>query len=395
MRILIVSLACVILFSLYEISSGSSARNNQPKSDDQVNNPSQATLTNTSSNSTKENDSVAVTVNGKTIMESEVETRIEAQLQSITSRMGGNQKANPQQLQQLERYREMLKPQILDKMIEDLLLEHALKKEKVKVADADLDAVLEEMVQQTLTGKSLTREQLDSQLKSRGSSLQDSLAKIKADPEFIKSVRMKKFIETGFAAESAVTEKDVKDHYQKNLKTQYSQPEMVRASHILASILDENRKPKSDEETAKAKEKIKEVQKELKKPGVDFAELAKKYSDCPSKNRGGDLNFFKRESMVAPFSAAAFSMEPGQISDIVETQFGYHIIKVTERKEAKSFSFEEVKDKIRLELKNRKLQQATQKCVSDLRKKAKIEYPEGKEPKTPAMPTGGAGTRSN
>jgi peptidyl-prolyl cis-trans isomerase C len=369
MRILIVSLACVILVSLCGMSSGN--------------------------DTTKENGSVAVTVNGKAIMENEVETQVEAQIQSIANRMGGTQKANPQQLKQLKMYREILKPQILDKMIADLLLENALKKEKVQVADADLDAALEEMVQQTLTGNSITREQLDSQLKSRGTSLQDYLTKIKANPEFVESIRMKKFIETGFTEELAVTEKDVKDHYQKNLKTQYSQPEMVRASHILAATLDENRKPKSDEEKIKAKKKIEEVQKELKKTGVDFAELAKKYSDCPSKNRGGDLNFFKREGMVAPFSAAAYSMKVGQISDIVETNFGYHIIKVTERKEARAIPFEEVKDKINLELKNHKIQQVTQEYISDLKKKAKIEYPEGKEPKTPVMPTGRTGARSN
>jgi peptidyl-prolyl cis-trans isomerase C len=368
MRILIVLLACVVLVSLCGMSSG---------------------------NDTKEKDSVAVTVDGKAIMENEVEAQVEAQLQSITNRMGGNQKVNPQQLQQLKMYREILKPQILGKMIDDLLLEAALKKEKVKVSDAYLDAALEEMIQQTLTGNSLTREQLNSQLKSRGTSLQDYLAKIKANPEFVKSIRMKKFIESGFPKELAVTEKDVKDLYQKNLKTQYSQPEKVRASHILAAVLDENRKPKSDEEKIKAKQKIEEVQKELKKPGADFAELANKYSDCPSKNRGGDLNFFKREGMVAPFSAAAFSMKVGQISDVVETKFGYHIIKVTERKEAQSLPFEEVKGKIHFELKNQKIQQVTQKYISDLKKNAKIEYPEGKEPKTPVMPTGRTGASSN
>ncbi len=383
MRISIVSLACVMLISLCGMSSGAGAQNNQPQSDDQTNSPSPATPAKSSGN-----DGVAVTVNGKAIMENEVETQVEAQLQSITNRMGGTQKVDSQQLKQLQMYREILKPQILDKMIADLLLENALKKEKVQVADADLDTALEEMVQQTLTGNSLTREQLNSQLKARGTSLQDYLTKIKANPEFVESIRMKKFIETGFAKELAVTEKDIKDHYQKNLKTQYSQPEMVRASHILASVLDETRKPKSDEEKIKAKQKIEEVQKELKNPGADFAELAKKYSDCPSKNRGGDLNFFKREGMVAPFSAAAFSMKTGQISDVVETKFGYHIIKVTDRKETKSFSLDEVKDKIRLELKSRKIQQVTQKYISDLKENAKIEYPKGKEPKKPVMPTG-------
>ena len=125
------------------------------------------------------------------------------------------------------------------------------------------------------------------------------------------------------------------------------------------------------------------ILKECRKPGADFAELAKKHSEGPSGPRGGDLDFFAREKMVPPFSQAAFAMKKGEISDIVETQFGYHIIKVTDKREARTLSFEDVEKTIRIRLKTQKRQMAMQKFITELKKKAKIVYPEGKEPPKP------------
>jgi len=90
---------------------------------------------------------------------------------------------------------------------------------------------------------------------------------------------------------------------------------MVRASHILVSSLEE----------------AKSVQAELK-AGKDFAELARKYSSCPSGKEGGDLGFFSKGQMVKEFDDAAFALKPGEVSAPVKTQFGYHLIKVTGRK---------------------------------------------------------------
>jgi parvulin-like peptidyl-prolyl isomerase len=105
-------------------------------------------------------------------------------------------------------------------------------------------------------------------------------------------------------------------------------PEQVRASHILLMYQGSARSS-----ATRSKQEAKTLISELKAKlalGEDFAEIASSHSDCPSKGRGGDLGSFGRGQMVGPFETTAFGMEVGQVSDVVETDFGYHIIKRTE-----------------------------------------------------------------
>jgi peptidyl-prolyl cis-trans isomerase C len=107
--------------------------------------------------------------------------------------------------------------------------------------------------------------------------------------------------------------------------------------------------------------------------GADFAELAKKHSADGSAQQGGDLNFFTRGQMVPPFDQAAFSMKPGEISDIVTTQFGYHIIKVTDRRAASTVPFEQVSARIKEFLAEQQKQKKADDFIQSLKQKAKIE----------------------
>ncbi len=126
--------------------------------------------------------------------------------------------------------------------------------------------------------------------------------------------------------------------YYENNKEKYVHKEQVRASHILIKI-----DKKTTEQAAKAK--IEEIKKELDK-GADFAELAKKYSQDGSASNGGDLGFFGKGQMVPEFEKAAFSLKKGEISNPVKTQFGFHLIKVTDKRPAGNEKFETVKLKI-------------------------------------------------
>ena len=156
------------------------------------------------------------------------------------------------------------------------------------------------------------------------------------------------------------TEGEIKFYYDEH-KRDFYEEKKVRARHILFKI-----PPKaSKEEQEKIKKKAEEVLKEAKE-GKDFAELAKKYSEDPgSARKGGDLGFFTYKTMVKPFSEVAFSLKPGEISDLVKTPFGYHIIKVEEVKDAKTLPLEEVKDKIIKKVKRQRAKDLAQEAAAN------------------------------
>ena len=135
----------------------------------------------------------------------------------------------------------------------------------------------------------------------------------------------------------SVSDEQIRAYYDDN-PNMFRKPEQVKASHILIEV------PADADETkqAEALATIQALKARIVK-GENFATLAMENSDGPSKTKGGDLGFFSREQMVAPFSEAAFALEPGQTSDVVKTRFGYHLIRVTERKAEQTMAFNDVK----------------------------------------------------
>ncbi len=181
------------------------------------------------------------------------------------------------------------------------------------------------------------------------------------------SAAIQELIEEEVAKKVTVPEKEMKAFYEQNPQYFKEEPQ-VKANHILIKV-EENA---TEAEKAQAKKKITEIQDKLKK-GADFAALAKEHSQCPSSAQGGDLGFFGRGQMVKPFEDAAFALKEGQISDVVETPFGYHLIKVTEKKEAKTLSFDEAKEKIEQFLIQKQVKQEVDQYIAKLVKEAKIE----------------------
>jgi peptidyl-prolyl cis-trans isomerase C len=148
----------------------------------------------------------------------------------------------------------------------------------------------------------------------------------------------------------------------------FKQPEQVRASHILIKV-----EPQADEsQKAAARKKIQKIQQRLQK-GEDFAALAEEFSQCPSSAKGGDLGYFRRGQMVKPFEEAAFALKPGEVSDVVETKFGYHLIKVIEKKSETTIAFEDIKDRLEQYLKQEKVQKEVSLYAQKLKEKAKVE----------------------
>jgi peptidyl-prolyl cis-trans isomerase C len=182
-----------------------------------------------------------------------------------------------------------------------------------------------------------------------------------------RDLALKKLIEDEVVPKVTVSDSEIRAFYDNNPDT-FKQPERVKASHILIKV-----DPKADSaQKAEAKKKIDLVQAKIKK-GEDFGALAKEYSEGPSGPKGGDLGYFSRGQMVKPFEDAAFAMKPGEVSGMVETRFGYHLIKVTDKTPEGTIPYGDVKEKLGEFLKQRKIQEEVQVYVKSLEGKAKIE----------------------
>jgi peptidyl-prolyl cis-trans isomerase C len=179
---------------------------------------------------------------------------------------------------------------------------------------------------------------------------------------------IQELIKTNVTDKVKVDNKDVKKFYDANPE-KFKSPEEIKASHILIK-LDPNKA--SDTEKVAAKKKLNTVKDRLAK-GEDFGKLAKEVSEGPSNKTGGDLGYFSRGQMVKPFEEAAFALKKGEVSDIVETQFGYHLIKVFDKKPAKILTFKEVKDRLASQLKQQEAQQKAIAYIEKLKSSAKIE----------------------
>ncbi|MGA1978991.1 MAG: peptidylprolyl isomerase [Sedimentisphaerales bacterium] len=318
-------------------------------------------------------DSVAVTVNGIDINESQIEAQLKPQIQKMGAQMPASF---------IEQYKKQLRQQFLEKMIIEQLLDEKVKAAKIAVTDEEVTKRIKEIASQQQPPLSV--EDFKALIEAYGQSFDDVKHRIQ------KGLAYQKLMEAQWAGKIDIKEEDAKKYYSEN-KSKFEVPEQVRASHIL--ITPDTKDPNADPNQAKAaaKAKAEDLLKQIK-GGADFAELARANSACPSSKQGGDLgygeksdpNSNKKGTWVAPFEKAAFALKPGQVSDVVETQFGYHIIKVTDHNDANVIPFEQAKDDIIKMLTQTKQAEFAEKYVESLKADAKIVYPPGKEPNAPA-----------
>jgi len=317
-----------------------------------------------------ETDNVAVTINGVGITESEVEALVQPELDKIAA------KAAQLPPEFTEQYEKQVRQWALEKLISEQLLDEKVKEARIIVTEEEVISQIREIL--AAQKPPLSLEQYRERLKEHGQSFDEYKM------EFRKQLGYQKLMEPQWADEINVTEDDARKYYSENPK-QFEISEQVRASHILIKpdTSDPNIDPNEAKATAKAK--AQDLLKQITE-GADFAELAKANSGCPSAAKGGDLGFFSKGQMVAPFEKAAFDLKPGQLSDIVETKFGYHIIKVTDRKDAQVIPFEQTGDDIINGLVRKKQAEFIKNYIQSLKDKADIVYPPGKEPESMSNP---------
>lgn len=269
--------------------------------------------------------------------------------------------------------RAMIEPQIqqmvMNELIQKTLLINAAEKEGMKVEDKEVEDALAEIAKEIPEGQTL--EQFAA---SAGVSLDRIRKQIATD------TKIRKLYEKVTADVAKPGDAEVKKYFDEH-PDEFKQGASVDASHILIST-----QGITDPAQLAAKEKIaKELREELvSKKGENFAEMAGLHSDCPSKAEGGSLGEFEKGQMVPEFETAAFAQEVGAVGECVKTQFGYHIIKVNGKKEAKTLEFAEVQGKLSENLFEQAKSAKMGEFVSGLREKAKIVQPGAPEGAAPA-----------
>ncbi|MCD6352630.1 MAG: peptidylprolyl isomerase [Proteobacteria bacterium] len=249
-----------------------------------------------------------------------------------------------------------IKKDILERLINHELLYQESQKSGIKVEKAAVDNQFKKFKEQV----------------SKEGGFADWLTQMKLTEnevlsQFEQGLSIQQFIDKQFGEKVTITDEKARLFYDGHPEF-FKQPSKIKASHILIKV-----DPKADEtKKAEARKQIEKIQKRLQQ-GDDFATLAKEFSQCPSSANGGDLGYFNRGQMVKPFEEAASNLKPGELSGIVETTFGYHLIKVYDKKPEAVTAFGDIKDKLKQHLKQKEIEKEVKLYVEDLKKKAKIE----------------------
>lgn len=314
-----------------------------------------------------------IKINGKNISKASYEKLIDKSINTSPLGKMGDLKANKDGFLYL-----MMEQQVINQLILEEILNQEAKERGIKVTNSDIDKELKKIIDQ-IGGK----DKLSETLKNNNVSISEFKEDLKTQ------IKMKKLANS--VKKIDITDKDCEKFYNEN-KDKFKHPDQVRASHILIGAnpyqmqmeLTDNGKKKIDinelkpkiEKQMKEKEELaKKIDKELKADPSKFEQYVKKYStDENSAKQGGDLGFFAKEQMVPEFANVAFAAKPNTISDVVQTQFGYHIIMVKDRKAADITPFEKAKDNIKDYLTSREQIKALDELTVAAKKKAKIEF---------------------
>lgn len=291
-------------------------------------------------------ETVLATVNGKPITEREVAAEAEQALTRLRRQLPAERVAQ---------ITPTVRRQALEGLIMRALLREAIEKEQVTVTDEEYQQLLER-IRSTLP-PTVT--------------LEEHLARQNLDEATLReALRIDKLLREKAGEPGHPTDQEIAQFYEEH-RERFDLPERVTASHILIAFA-----PDDDEQAKAAKRaRAEEIRQKLLE-GADFAEMARQYSDCPSKERGGDLGTFARGQMVPEFEQAAFSQAEGEIGPIIETRYGYHIVRVTKHESPKASALEDVRLGISRYLSAQVQQDRVEEYLDGLRQNAQIEYKE-------------------
>jgi peptidyl-prolyl cis-trans isomerase SurA len=310
-------------------------------------------------------DRVAAVVDDTPILLSEVQERVQPEMMRR-----GPETEDPAEI--ARRRQEMMRAG-LDVLINEKLLEEQLKGANIDIGDDQLQAAIDDVKRENHIPDDAAFAEA---LKREGYTLATYKQKLRRDLEKMKLLNLK------VHNQAKVTDNDVKEAYNQTYVNQEGEIE-VHARHILVSLP----RDANAEAVAKAQQRAGEIAQRAK-AGGDFAALAKQLSDGPSASQGGDLGYFRRGVMVPEFERVAFDLPVGGVSDPVRTQFGFHIIKVEDRRKAQPPPFDTVKEQLRQKLTREQIDRLTADYLAGLRKDATVEIKIAElKPRTPVGTT--------
>lgn len=247
---------------------------------------------------------------------------------------------------------EDFKDQLLESMVEDKIISKEVKNLALKVDDAAIDANVQQYTQSINSAPAVKKYFTDNKLDT-------NFIKVMSTKDLVKAA-----LEKDFTDKNQVTQAEIDAYYDKN-KEEFSS-DQIRASHILIKTVNNDLSDMPKDKVEAAKKQIDEIY-ERAVAGEDFAELAKQYGQDGTKDKGGDLGYFSKGDMVKEFSDAAFSLNVGEISKPIKTQFGYHIIKLTDKKNG-NVDVAQAKEYVKSLLQKNKFND----YIKELKEKAKI-----------------------
>ena len=243
------------------------------------------------------------------------------------------------------------KEMILNQSINELLLLQEAKKQGISITKDELSKLIDDSIVQS----GLSKEDFEKSLEEQNLTIDF------VEDYYRKQLTINELLNKTVLSKIIVSNSEVMEYYENN-KNEFVVPEQVRARHILVN----------------SSEEAEEILEELNK-GADFIELAKEKSTCPSASQGGDLGYFAKGQMVKEFEDAAFALDVGEISPVVKTQFGYHIIKLLDKKPETITKLEEAMQEIEVKLKQEKQNEEITDYLNGLRENADIKIFEEKE----------------
>lgn len=292
-------------------------------------------------------DRIAAIVNQEIIPLSEVEMRARPFLEQIQTEDRAEKKSKTHEVIR----------KVLEVLIEEKLIDQEAKKAGIKVTSKEIDSVIEDIKRQHRA----SQEDLENALARDGLTFENYRKEIE------KQLLRTKIVSLNVKVEPPKGEQELRQFYQKNID-RYRTEEMFRPGHILFHVP----KEASSEEVRRIRKKCEEVLERIKK-GEDFGQMALLYSDDGSAKDRGDMGFFKRGELLPQLEREVLKLEVGQVSPIIRTEMGFHLIKLIERKGGDPLPFEEVKEKVKMDYLNQEMEKALKQYLKSLKEKSIIE----------------------